>query len=132
MAINKNNPDTIDDYIQAFPEQTRQLLEQVRSTIREAAPLAEEKISYGIPTFTWYGNLVHFGAYKQHIGFYPAPSGIDAFREELAQYEGAKGSIRFPLPQPLPLGLIRRIVLYRVEKNSEKSAVKKRSKPVNR
>lgn len=106
---------SIDEYIASFPEDTQKLLKQVRTTIREAAPEAGEVINYGIPTFTLRGNLVHFAAFKNHIGFYPTPSGIDTFKKELSVYEGAKGSVKFPIDRPLPLGLISKIVKFRVK-----------------
>ncbi|MBK9242569.1 MAG: DUF1801 domain-containing protein [Acidobacteria bacterium] len=118
-------PTTIDEYIAGFPPNVRRLLRQVRATIRKAAPKAEEKISYQIPTFFLHGNLVHFGAFKKHIGFYPAPMGLKEFEKELSKYAGAKGSVRFPLDQPMPLGLITRIVKFRVKKNLERAAGKK-------
>jgi uncharacterized protein YdhG (YjbR/CyaY superfamily) len=115
---------SIDEYIATFPAEIQALLESVRATIRAAAPEAEEKISYQMPTFVLNGNLVHFAAFKQHIGLYPAPSGIEAFQQELAPYKGAKGSIRFPISQPLPLELISAIVQYRVAENLKKPAAK--------
>lgn len=116
---------TIDAYIQAFPKDIQKLLAQMRTTIRKAAPDAEETISYAIPTFKLNGNLVHFAAFKNHIGFYPAPRGIEAFKEELSAYKGAKGTVQLPLDQPLPLDLISRIVRYRVKENLEKGKKKK-------
>lgn len=113
-----SNIKTIDEYIRGFPEPVRTLLSELRSTIRSAAPEAAEKLSYGIPTFYLHGNLVHFGAFKRHIGFFPAPSGIEAFRRELASYKTAKGTVQFPLDKPLPLDLITRIVKFRVAENS--------------
>ena len=92
----------------------------MRAVIREAAPDAAETINYDIPTFTLHGNLVHFGAFKNHIGFYPAPSGIDAFRKELSIYEGAKGSVKFPIGQPIPYDLVAEIVKFRVIENLNK------------
>lgn len=115
---------SIDEYIAGFPPEVQQLLEQVRTTIRAAAPQAEETISYAIPTFTLEGNLVHFAAFKNHIGFYPVPSGMEAFKDELAAYKSGKGSAQFPLNQALPLDLITRIVKYRVQENLEKAARK--------
>lgn len=109
---------SVDEYIQNFPEPTREILEQVRSVIRAAAPAATEKISYAIPTYVLNGNLVHFAGFKSHIGFYPAPSAIEAFRAELGGYKQAKGSVQFPLSQPLPLDLIRRMVEFRVGENT--------------
>ena len=108
---------TIDEYIAGFPEHIQAILEQMRQTIRETAPDAQEAISYQIPTFKLNGNLVHFAAFKKHIGFYPASSGIEAFKDELASYEFAKGSVKFPLTEPIPFDLVRRIVAYRVEEN---------------
>ena len=111
---------TIDEYISMFPDDVQKILKQVRQTIREAAPQAQETINYQMPTFTLNGNLVHFAAFKNHIGFYPTPTGIEAFKDELSVYKGAKGSVQFPLDQPMPLSLIRRIVEYRVKENSER------------
>ncbi len=116
---------TIDEYINAFPEDVQKILNQLRQTIKDAAPEAEETINYQMPTFTLNGNLVHFAAFKNHIGFYPTPAGIEAFREELAPYKGAKGSVQFPIDQPLPLPLIRKIVEYRVKENLERKPKKK-------
>ena len=98
----------VDRYIAAFPGSTQRLLQQMRETIRKAAPQAEEKISYAMPTYVLHGNLVHFAAFKNHIGFYPVPTGIKAFEKELSAYKGAKGSVQFPLDQPLPLDLVRK------------------------
>ncbi|KAB7728446.1 hypothetical protein F5984_18925 [Rudanella paleaurantiibacter] len=114
----------IDAYIASFPEPTQQLLQTLRATIREAAPEATETISYQMPTFTLHGNLVHFAAYKHHIGFYPAPSGINAFRTELSAYKGAKGSVQFPLNQPLPLDLIARITAFRAAENRQRAVLR--------
>jgi uncharacterized protein YdhG (YjbR/CyaY superfamily) len=111
----------IDTYIASFPKDTRKLLEQVRTTIRKAAPEAKEKISYGIPTFTLKGNLIHFAGYKNHIGFYPTPSAIEKFSKDLSVYEGAKGSVKFPIDKPIPFDLISRIVKFRVKETLEKS-----------
>jgi uncharacterized protein YdhG (YjbR/CyaY superfamily) len=116
---------TIDEYIATFPDPVQELLQQVRATIHAAAPEATEKISYQMPTFFLNGNLVHFAAFKNHIGFYPAPRGIEAFKDELAQYKGAKGSVQFPLDEPMPLDLIRRIVEFRAAENSSKAKKKK-------
>jgi uncharacterized protein YdhG (YjbR/CyaY superfamily) len=101
-------------------------LESIRTVIKEAAPDAAETISYQMPTFTLQGNLVHFAAFKKHIGFYPTPIGIEAFKDELSVYEGGKGSVQFPLDKPMPLDLIRRIVEFRVRENLEKVAAKRR------
>lgn len=124
MTMNKTMANEIDKYIEAFPKDTQNILEQLRTTIKKAAPGAEEMINYGIPTLTLNGNLVHFGAYKNHIGFYPAPSGIKAFQKELSIYEGAKGSIKFPIDKPLPFDLISKIVKFRVKENLEKASTK--------
>lgn len=114
----------IDEYIKGFPLPVREILQKLRVTIQKAAPGAAETINYAIPTFTLNGNLVHFAAFKNHIGFYPAPSGIEAFKKELSVYEGAKGSIKFPIDQPLPFGLITKIVKFRVKENQQKSTSK--------
>jgi uncharacterized protein YdhG (YjbR/CyaY superfamily) len=114
----------IDSYIALYPPDVRKLLEQVRSTIRKAAPDAQEKIGYGIPTFTLHGNLVHFGGFKNHIGFYPGPDAIVAFKKELSVYNGAKGSIQFPIDKPMPLALITKMVKYRLAQNIEKAGLK--------
>ena len=114
----------IDAYIAQFPKETQTLLKQMRETIRAAAPDATEAISYQMPTFKLHGNLVHFAGYKKHIGFYPVPSGIEAFKDELSVYKQGKGSVQFPLDQPLPLALIARIVKFRVEENLAKAAEK--------
>lgn len=124
MAIAKN----IDEYIAAFTPAIQKLLQQMRKTIQKAAPKAEETINYGIPTFTLNGNLVHFAGYKNHIGFYPAPSGILAFKKELSVYAGAKGSVQFPVDKPLPLDLVKQIVQFRVAENIEKANRKKVAK----
>ena len=123
-------PITIDDYIAGFPPEVQEILEQVRSTIRQAAPGAEETIAYQMPTFTLQGNLVHFAAYQRHIGFYPAPSGIDKFKDELTVYKWAKGSVQFPLDKPIPFDLIGRIVRFRAEENVQR-AESKRKKPTS-
>jgi uncharacterized protein YdhG (YjbR/CyaY superfamily) len=120
MATTRTKFDNIDIYIASFPEETRKLLEEIRATIRKAAPEAKETINYGMPTFTLKGNLVHFAAFKNHIGFYPTPSGIEAFKKDLSAYEGAKGSVKFPLVKPIPLDLISKIVKFRVKENMEK------------
>lgn len=117
---------TIDAYIATFPASTQALLQQMRSTIAKAAPRAEEAISYGMPTFKLHGNLVHFAGYKNHIGFYPAPSGIDAFADELKKYKTSKGAIQFPIDEKLPLTLVTKIVKFRVKENTEKAAAKKK------
>lgn len=120
MNTGKNAFTTTDEYIAQFPPDVRVKLQQMRAVMKEAAPDAVEKISYQMPTFYLNGNLVHFAAYARHIGFYPAPSGIEAFKEELSRYKGAKGSVQFPLDQPLPMDLISRIVRFRVTENMKK------------
>ena len=120
MKTSQSAPRDIDEYIAAFPKDVRDRLQQIRRTIRKAAPDAEEAIKYRMPTFTLNGNLVHFAAYKNHIGFYPAPRGIEKFRKELSAYEGAKGSVRFPLDQAVPYALIGRIVKFRVQNQLKK------------
>lgn len=110
MEENKIIFNTIDEYIMQFPIEVQEKLKTLRKVIKEAAPEAEEKISYKMPTFTLHGNLVHFAGYKNHIGFYPAPSGIEAFKEELSKYKGAKGSVQFPIKESLPYELIIKIV----------------------
>jgi uncharacterized protein YdhG (YjbR/CyaY superfamily) len=123
------NAATMDQYISGFPKDIQEILQEMRAEISKAAPEAEETIKYGIPTFTLNGNLVHFGGFKNHIGFYPTPSGIEAFKKELSVYNGAKGSIQFPIDKPLPFALIRKIVKYRVKKNTEKAkTIAKREK----
>jgi uncharacterized protein YdhG (YjbR/CyaY superfamily) len=129
MKTNQVGPTTIDAYIAGFPPDVQAILQQVRATIREEAPDAQEKINYGIPTFTLGGgNLVHFAAFKKHIGFYPTPSGIEHFKDELSAYEGAKGSVKFPLDQPIPYDLIRRITEFRVAEVQAKAAAKGKKK----
>ncbi|MFN2265258.1 MAG: iron chaperone [Anaerolineales bacterium] len=126
METNKSTPKDIDQYIARFPADVQEILEKVRLTIREAAPEAKEKISYQMPTFTLEGNLVHFAGYKKHIGFYPTPSGIDKFKKEISAYKWAKGSVQFPLNQPIPYELISRIVTFRVEENLDKAKERKK------
>jgi uncharacterized protein YdhG (YjbR/CyaY superfamily) len=116
---------SIDDYISEFPTEIQALLYQIRATIKEAAPDAHEAIKYAIPTFVYHGNLVHFAAFKNHIGFYPAPSGIEAFKKELSVYKNAKGSVQFPIDGPIPLDLISTIVKFRVKENLVKSKASK-------
>lgn len=122
-------PSTIDEYIRAFPRDIQKKLSDLRATIRKAAPDATEKISYGMPTFFQKKNLVHFAAFKNHIGFYPAPSGIAAFKDEMSAYFASKGTLQFPLDEPLPLKLVTRIVKFRVAEN-EASAAKKKTQRV--
>jgi len=111
---------TVEEYLSFLPSKTRDIVETVRRTVKKAAPQARELISYNMPAIELNGILVYYAAHKNHIGFYPTPSGIDAFREELSVYEGAKGSVKFPIDQPLPLRLIKSIVEFRVMENMEK------------
>jgi len=128
MESNKVGFVSIDEYIATFPEEIQKILEELRATIKAAAPDAEEKINYQMPTFALKGNLVHFAAYKNHIGFYPAPSGIQAFTNELSIYTSAKGSVRFPIDEPLPLELISKIVKFRVAENLKNAEIKSSKK----
>lgn len=112
--------ETIDAYISRYDEDIQAILQKFRRVIREEAPDATEKISYQMPTFYLNGNLVHFAVQKQHIGFYPAPSGVAAFKEELTDYKTSKGAIQFPLMKPIPYELVRRIVRFRVEEAKQK------------
>jgi uncharacterized protein YdhG (YjbR/CyaY superfamily) len=115
----------IDEYIKTFPTDIQEKLTKIREIIRKAAPEATEAISYQMPTFKLHGNLVHFAAFKNHIGFYPIPSGIEAFKEELAAYPTSKGAIQFPHNKPVPWDLIKRIVEFRVAENTTKENYKK-------
>ncbi|HMI08639.1 MAG TPA: DUF1801 domain-containing protein [Flavobacterium sp.] len=118
-------PNSISEYIAGFPEETQQALEKVRAETQKAAPEAVETISYAMPTFKLNTkNLVHFAGYKNHIGFYALPSGNVAFQKEIAKYKSGKGSIQFPLDQPMPLGLIAKIVKFRVKETLEKTKKK--------
>ena len=119
--MKKVKVENIDQYIAGFPEDIQKILEEIRSTVRKAAPKAEEAISYAMPTFKLNGNLVHFAAYKKHIGFYPVPRGVEEFKKALSAYEGDKSTARFPLDRPMPLNLIRKIVKFIVGKNLELS-----------
>jgi uncharacterized protein YdhG (YjbR/CyaY superfamily) len=121
MATSKSSFKTIDEYIATFPRNVQDILQEFRKAIGEAAPEAEETISYGMPAFRLNGQiLVYFAAWKKHIGFYPIPSGMEAFKKELSPYRQAKGSVQFPLDKPLPLDLIKRIVKYRSKENQSK------------
>jgi uncharacterized protein YdhG (YjbR/CyaY superfamily) len=121
MRADQTTPKTIDEYIAGFPREIREMLEKIRTTIRKAAPEAEEAIKYRMPTFTLKGNLVHFAAFKKHIGFYPTPTGTEEFQKELSVYKGGKGSVRFPLDKPIPFDLISEIVKFRVKENLERA-----------
>lgn len=119
---------SIDEYIANFPPDIQILLEQMRATIKKAAPDATEKISYQMPTFFLYGNLVHFASLKNHIGFYPTPSAIIAFQKELTKYVSSKGAVQFPLTESLPLDLVTRMVTFRVKENLKKAELKAKKK----
>jgi len=121
----QESPKDIDEYIAGFPSKVKEILEQIRITIRRAAPDAEEKIKYRMPTFVLNENLVHFAAYKNHVGFYPTPSGIEKFKDELSSYKNSKGSVQFPIDKPMPLKLIRKIVEFRVKEIQAKALAKK-------
>jgi uncharacterized protein YdhG (YjbR/CyaY superfamily) len=123
----KANPKTIDEYIALFPLEVGERLEKIRATIKKAAPKAEESISYKIPTFTLDGKyLIYFAAFKKHISVYPAPRGSEAFKEELAKYQGGKGTVQFPLDKPIPFSLVRTIVKFRVKEHLDKAKLNKK------
>ena len=126
MDSDQKSPTNIDEYIAGFPKDIQLILQKIRETIKKAAPDAVEAISYQMPTFKLHGNLVHFAGYTHHIGFYPVPSGIEKFKAELSVYKQGKGSVQFPLDQPIPYDLITRIVKFRVEENLKKAAGKKK------
>lgn len=118
VATSRKKIETISEYIAMFPKDARGILEELRATIRKSTPKAEETIGYGIPTFKTNGrNLVHFAAFKNHIGFYPTPSAIVAFKKELTSYKQTKGAIQFPIDNPIPFDLVKRIVEFRVREN---------------
>jgi uncharacterized protein YdhG (YjbR/CyaY superfamily) len=126
MIMEKKTFACTDEYIQSFPEEIQKLLNEVRGAIKAAAPNATEKISYRIPTFYLNGNLVHFAAFKNHIGFYPISIGISAFKDELKEYRNAKGSVQFPLDKPMPIDLIKKIVKFRLKENLQRPTKKVR------
>ena len=128
MKMNSTAPENIDAYIASFPQEVQTILEEMRETIRRAAPDAQEKISYQMPTFTLQGNLVHFAAYKNHIGFYPTPSGIEKFKHELSAYQSSKGAVRFPLDQPIPYDVVGKVVEFRVQENLARAEAKRAKK----
>jgi uncharacterized protein YdhG (YjbR/CyaY superfamily) len=128
MKTTQAVPQTIDEYIAGFPGDVQEILQKIRMTIHEAAPEAQEKISYQMPTFFLKGNLVHFAAFKEHIGFYPVPTGIEKFKKELSVYKQGKGSVQFPLDQPMPYELITKIVKFRVKENLAAAAAKAKKK----
>ena len=128
MKTAQTAPQTIDEYIAGCPADVQDVLQKIRKTIHEAAPEATEKISYQMPTFYLKGNLVHFAAFKEHIGFYPVPTGIEKFKKELSVYKQGKGSVQFPLDQPMPYDLITKIVKFRVKESLAAAAAKAKKK----
>ncbi|GFZ29854.1 hypothetical protein CSC2_03800 [Clostridium zeae] len=124
MEENKKSIESIDEYISSCPPEVQEVLETLRKVIKEAAPEATEKISYQMPTFYLYGNLVHFANFKNHIGFYPTPSGTETFKQELSKYKTSKGAIQFQKNEPIPYELISRMVKYRVVENIKKAEEK--------
>ena len=127
MDKNEHTSDTVDQYIAGFPPDVQHILQTIRAIIKEEAPAATERIAYGMPTYTMEKNLIHFAAYARHIGIYPTPTGIEAFREELSAYKNAKGSVQFPLSLPIPYDLIRSITRYRAaEQTSQNKPTRKR------
>jgi uncharacterized protein YdhG (YjbR/CyaY superfamily) len=128
MQSKKAGYRSIDEYIAMFPADIQAKLEAVRATVHAAAPDAEERISYLMPTFYLKGNLVHFAALKSHIGFYPTPSGIEAFADESSQYKSTKGAMQFPIDQPMPLELISRIVKFRAAENLQRAEAKEQKR----
>ena len=120
MPAKKTTPATIDDYIARYPADVQAILQKIRAAIKQAAPRAVEKISYDLPAFDLNGSLVWFGAFKNHIGFYPRGSAIDAFQDELQPYRHDKATLQFPLDRPIPYALIRKIVKFRVKENLKK------------
>jgi len=125
--VKKRHFQSIDEYIYIFPRDVQVVLQNMRQAIRGVAPDAEETISYQIPTFKLNHNLVHFAAYKNHIGFYPTSSGIKAFKKELSSYKCSKGAVQFPLDMPVPFGLVKKIVMFRVKEELEKNKNKNQS-----
>ncbi|MDH2901551.1 MAG: DUF1801 domain-containing protein [archaeon] len=116
----KQKAKTVGEYIAMYPSNVQSILKKLRQTIKESAPGAQEVISYQIPTFKLNGNLVHFGAFEDHIGFFPTSSGKEAFKKELSKYKGGKGTVQFPLDRPIPYDLVSKIVKYRVKENLAK------------
>jgi uncharacterized protein YdhG (YjbR/CyaY superfamily) len=125
---NRSAPKNIDEYIAAFSPEVQSILEKIRLTIRQAAPGAEEKISYRMPAFTLDGDLIYFAAFKKHIGIYPPVRGDENLRKETSRYRGEKGNLKFPLDEPIPYGLIRRLVKFRVKEHLKRVASKQNKK----
>ncbi|OGD17790.1 MAG: hypothetical protein A2V76_09040 [Candidatus Aminicenantes bacterium RBG_16_63_14] len=132
MRAGREAPGSVDAYIAGFPPEVREVLNKVRLTIRKAAPDAEERIAYGMPSFALKGALVYFAAFKKHLGFFPTSTGIEKFKSELAAYETSKGTVRFPLGRPVPYGLIARIVKFRVKENRARAEARTKSKTGSR
>lgn len=128
MEENKTTINSIDEYILQFPHEIQETLQTLRKVIKEAAPQSEEKISWRMPTFVLHGNLVHFAAFKNHIGFYPGANGIDTFKNEISEYKCSKGGVQFPIKKPMPYELISRIVKFRVNENIKKAEAKLKKK----
>jgi uncharacterized protein YdhG (YjbR/CyaY superfamily) len=126
--MKKSAPANIDDYIDGFPDKVQRILQKIRKTIQKAAPGAQEVISYQMPAFKLHRVFVHFAGYQKHVSVYPAPRGVAAFKKELAEYEGGKGTVRFPLDQPVPYDLITKIVKYRVEEDAALSNARSKKK----
>jgi len=120
MQAPKKQFETVDDYIAKFNQKVQKILKEIRQTNRDSAPNAKETISYQIPTYKLNGNLVHFAAYENHIGFYPTPSALKEFKKELSQYDIGKGTIKLPIDEPIPIDLIKRLVKFRVNENLAK------------
>ena len=129
MKANTRVIQNVDEYLASFPKDTQKLLEQLRTTIKKAAPQAEEVISYQMPAYNFHGKLVYFAAYEKHIGLYPMPSAIENFKKELAGYNTSKGTVQFPLDKALPLSLIAKITAFRVKENLQAAEVKRKLKP---
>lgn len=129
MKANPTVVQNVDQYISSFPKDTQKLLKQLRTTIKKAAPEADEVISYQMPAYNFYGRLVYFAAYEKHIGFYPMPSAIENFKNELSTYNTSKGTVQFPLDKPLPLPLITKITSFRVKENLQAAEIKGKLKP---
>ena len=120
MKASKKEFKTIDEYIATFPKNVQTILQEIRQAVRDAAPQAEEAISYQMPAFKLYGNLVYFAAFKNHIGFFPTSSVMEVFKEEVKEYKTGKGTLRFPMDKPMPLNLVKKIVKFRVKENLDK------------
>jgi uncharacterized protein YdhG (YjbR/CyaY superfamily) len=132
MKTSKPKFSNVDEYLATFPENVKEILQKIRATIKKTAPAAEEVISYQMPAFKLNGMLVWYAANKEHIGFYPTPSPIKVFKKELANFKTSKGAIQFPIDKPLPLKLIKEIVLFRINENSQKAERKLREKAVRK